>query len=115
MKSDFLTVNLEMGMPTVDHALGRMRVELSAARSLRVKVVKFIHGYGSTGTGGRIRTAVRAELESMKRAGMIRTFVPGEQWEIFNMETIRILDQCGTLRSDRDLGRFNNGVTLVLL
>lgn len=115
MKRDFITINLESGMPTVDHALARLRVEFTSAKTLRVKVIKLIHGYGSSGTGGRIRTAVRAELENLKRAGRIKAYVPGEKWEIFNMETIRMLDACGELRSDRDLGRFNNGITMVLL
>ena len=45
-------VNLKYDMPTVDTALRRMEIELSAARHTGQKLFKFIHGYGSTGTGG---------------------------------------------------------------
>lgn len=112
---DILIVNLETGMPTVDVAIRRLGAELNAAKAMHVKVIKFIHGYGSSGTGGRIRVAVRKELEVWKKNKKIRQYIPGETWEIFNMDAIKLLDACGSLRGDRDLGQYNSGITMVLL
>ena len=49
----YKTVNLEQGMPTADRAIRRLTYELAAARQMRYAAVKLIHGYGSSGTGGR--------------------------------------------------------------
>lgn len=48
-------VNLELGRPSADEALRRLEHELAAKRHLRAKAMKIIHGYGSSGKGGRIR------------------------------------------------------------
>ena len=58
-------------MPLVEEALGRMRIGLQEMRVSRAKAVKLIHGYGSTGRGGKIRDAVRDELAVMKRRKII--------------------------------------------
>ncbi len=111
----FITVNLEVGMPTVDTALRRLSGELATARAHGVIAVKLIHGYGSSGTGGRLRVAIQQELERLKGKKAITGWIPGDKWEIFNPEAIRFLDACDTLRSDRDLGRHNNGISMVLM
>lgn len=45
-------VNLEAGMPTVDMARTHLNMTLRSAKANRVKVLKLIHGYGSSGKGG---------------------------------------------------------------
>ena len=40
------------GMPLVDEAVRRMHMGIEEMKVSRVKVVKLIHGYGSTGRGG---------------------------------------------------------------
>jgi hypothetical protein len=112
---EYVTINLEEGRPTADVAIRRLKDELARVKVQRAKAVKLIHGYGSSGTGGVLRIAVRKELERMKNRGAIKVFVPGENFEIFSLDTIKMLDSCNTLRNDRDLGRFNNGITMVLL
>lgn len=57
-------VNLELGRPSADEALRRLEHELAAKRHLRAKAMKIIHGYGSSGKGGRIRTASRKYLRA---------------------------------------------------
>lgn len=39
-------------MPLVDEAVRRMHMGIQEMKVSRVKVVKLIHGYGSTGRGG---------------------------------------------------------------
>ena len=109
------TVNLEQGMPTVQQAVIRLKGELERARAEGASAVKIIHGYGSSGTGGRLRTGLRVFLENLKESNKIRGFIPGEKFEIFNMDTIKAFDRCPELRGERDLGRFNNGITVILL
>lgn len=115
MSQDLMTVNLEEGRPTADVALQRLKFEMARAKAQRAKAMKLIHGYGSSGVGGVLRVAVRRELERMKNRGAIKLYVPGESFEIFSFDTIKMLDNCSSLRSDRDLGRYNNGITMVLL
>ena len=55
-------VDLERGMPTVRAALQQLSFELWRGRSLGCAAVKLIHGYGSSGKGGRIRVEARACL-----------------------------------------------------
>ena len=58
-KSDkYKTVNIKNGMPQVQEAEQRVRQKLKSAKMFGVKVITFIHGYGSTGIGGNIRTAI---------------------------------------------------------
>lgn len=112
---EYITVNLEDGRPTKDIALRRLAAEITRCKAQRLKVVKLIHGYGSSGVGGVLRVAVRKDLERLKKLGKIKLYVPGENFEIFSADTIKMLDSCNELRSDRDLGRYNNGITIVLL
>lgn len=115
MANDFAVINIEEGRPTADVAIKRLKSELVRVKAQNVKVVKLIHGYGSSGVGGILKTVVRRELEQMKKRGTIKLYVPGESFEIFNIDTIKILDSSSSMKNDRDLGRYNSGITMVLL
>ena len=91
-------------------ALRRLAAEVEAARHLGTPAMKLIHGYGSSGRGGRLRTACRTWLRQQELC-----FLPGEEFTIFNEEARRWLDVCPRLRQDRDLDAENRGVTFVLL
>lgn len=115
MSGQVRQVNLEQGMPTVQQALRRLESELITAKRLGFAGVKLIHGYGSSGTGGRIRVAVRKELNRRRELGQLVAVIPGERFSIFDEDTRRLLSRCDSLRRDRDLDRYNNGVTFVAL
>ncbi|HVP11606.1 MAG TPA: Smr/MutS family protein [Phycisphaerae bacterium] len=115
MPSAIRIVSIKSGMPTVEEARARLKVELDRARSEGSLVLKLIHGYGSSGVGGTLRRGVRASLRKRLKEGQIRAFVPGEQWDIFNEAARRILEECPELASDQDLNHYNEGITLVLL
>ena len=108
-------LNLELGYPTVDEALRRLKAELSATRKMKTPVIKIIHGYGSTGKGGRIRTAVRKYLTEQQTAGKVNTVIRGEDFSIFSETTRRAFTRCEHLRQDRDLDNENRGITFVIL
>lgn len=108
-------VNLEAGMPTVEQARTHLNMALRGARANRVRALKLIHGYGSSGKGGAIRPAVRALLAQKKQAGQIREFVPGEDFSPFDSRARTIVTACPSLARDSDYARTNHGVTVVLI
>lgn len=99
----------------MDEALRRLTHELGHSSHMGVKVLKIIHGYGSSGTGGRIRIEVRKYLDRLKQQGKIKAYIPGESFSIFHEETRMAFQFCDALRQDRDLDRHNNGVTFIVL
>ncbi len=108
-------VNLEQGKPTVPLALSLLNDALRIARDERYAAVKIIHGYGSSGEGGAIRTAMQAELAQRARAGEIRAFISGEEWRISDERSWALLQACAELKKDSDLGRGNKGISIVVL
>ena len=75
-------LNLELGRPTVDQALDRLRADMDACRHMHQGVMKLIHGYGSSGSGGRIRTAVRKYLAGELAEGRVKAVIRGEDFSI---------------------------------
>lgn len=108
-------VNIKQDMPTVDTAIRRVTYQIRNAKSFGAAAVKLIHGYGSTGRGGRIRTEVRRYLDGQKQRGLIRDYLCGETFSIFDERTRRAFLLCDALRHDCDLERANNGITIVIL
>jgi hypothetical protein len=109
------SVNLKADMPSVPEALQRLDRELTLARRQGLVILKLIHGYGSSGAGGDIRIAVQKRLHEMRQAGEIRGCIFGEDWSKSNHETWGLLQSRRELRNDPDLGRRNQGITVVLL
>ena len=102
-------------MPLVREALQRLERELSLARQEKAKLLKIVHGYGSTGEGGDIRIAVQKRLVEMTQSGQIRGCVFGENWSKSDEAAWKLLQAHAELKSDSDLGRQNRGITIVLL
>ena len=111
----FPELNIKEGMPYVDQALARFSLGLQEARRSGCKGVKVIHGYGSSGRGGKIRTALHALLEQLRISGKIITYIPGDRWSIFDKDTRTVMDIYAPFRTDPDLDRFNRGMTVILL
>lgn len=108
-------VNLEAGKPYADVAVKRLTQELRNSVRQGVAVMKIIHGYGSSGTGGRIRVESRRLLEELKGKREISDYIIGEKFSIFEEATRQAFLRCPELRQDRDLDRYNNGVTFIIL
>jgi len=109
------TVNLKSDMPQVHEALQRLDRELALARQEKAKLLKLVHGYGSTGAGGDIRIAVQKRLIDLAQNGQIRGCIFGENWSKSDEATWKLLQSHSELKSDPDLGRRNRGITIVLL
>ncbi|RIK64261.1 MAG: hypothetical protein DCC65_14690 [Planctomycetota bacterium] len=52
--SRMLTVVLKEGMPTAEEARRRLSEALDEARGRGMAALKLVHGYGSSGAGGRV-------------------------------------------------------------
>lgn len=111
----FKEVNIKYDMPTADQAVKRCTFAIENARRLGGGAVKIIHGYGSTGKGGKIRVEVRQYLERLKTRGQIRDYIPGENFSLFDESTRAAFMRCDELRRDHDLDAANNGVTIVVI
>ena len=108
-------VNIKYDMPESDLAVRRATYAIENGRTLGASAVKLIHGYGSSGKGGKIRLELRSYLERQKQRGKIRDYIPGERFSIFDEATRRAFAHCDELRRDRDLEASNNGMTVVIL
>jgi hypothetical protein len=108
-------IDIEYGMPTVTEAMPLLTDRLRSLKKSGVKAVKLIHGYGSTGKGGRLRKATLTLLEESKQSGLIKDFVIGEQWTKFELRTLTLIDRMPQLYKDQDLERHNRGITIVFL
>lgn len=115
MPSELREINLEEGKPTADAAIRRLTFEIRHSGRLGVKALKIIHGYGSSGAGGRIRVEARGYLQRLKGKREIKDYITGEQFSIFDEQTRAAFLHCGELRKEHDLERHNNGVTYVIL
>ena len=108
-------VNIKADLPTADLAVKRVGYNIQNGKVWGCGAIKIIHGYGSSGKGGKIRTEVRRYLAEEKARGRIRDYIPGEYFSIFDEATRRAFDRCAELRRDSDLERSNNGITIIIL
>ncbi|HNQ88097.1 MAG TPA: Smr/MutS family protein [Verrucomicrobiota bacterium] len=106
-------MNLESGRPSVDQARRRLLREMDAARRARVRVLKVIHGWGSSGEGGKLGPAIRRSLRLRVREGKARLVIPGDRFSSDTAEGRELLSRHPALRSDPDLNRANPGITIV--
>lgn len=111
----YSTINLEIGMPTIEMARQKMRTSLADCRANGCLIIKYIHGYGSTGKGGVIRPAVRASLVKLVRSGEIQNVIYGELVESKKQNMNDLMTKIPKLKNDRDLKIPNEGVTYVVL
>jgi hypothetical protein len=104
---------VEIDLPTLDEARRRVAEEIRRARRDGVRVLKIIHGYGSSGVGGRLCSGLRKSFRLREKDGVIRAFVPGESFSIFDRSALTMIEAVPALRGDPDLNAVNEGVTLL--
>ena len=115
--ADYATINLERGLPVVEDALQRLDTFIRAGFDAGLKWLVVLHGYGSSGQGGRIRHAIRADLAGNRWADRVR--------EYYNGETVTHASDLNLTRSGSRDGLFpflasrrlvgNAGVTILLM
>ena len=102
-------------MPTVAQAHLRMEHELHVARQQSCVAVKLIHGYGSSGQGGTLRTELQRELRAWAGQSKVRAFIAGENWRVSDEASWALLKQYPEWINDSDLGKNNKGISIVVL
>ena len=114
-KATIKTVDVKSDLPSVDQALQRLEREIVCAKAEKNRLLKVIHGYGSSGVGGEIRIAVQKRLRELEDAGDIRGSIFGEDWSKSNEVSWRLLREYPELKGDPHLGRRNLGITIAIL
>jgi hypothetical protein len=107
--------NVEVGLPNLDEARRLVIEEIKLAKRAGARVLKVIHGYGSSGKGGALCVGLQKSFGLRKKEGVIKDFVAGEDFSIFNKTVLDLLEAAPELRGDPDLGAMNEGVTIVWL
>ncbi len=65
------TYNVEAGLPTLDEARRLVIAEIKQAKREGVKVLKVIHGYGSSGKGGALGVGLRKSFGLRKKESRV--------------------------------------------
>ena len=107
--------NVEATFPTLDEARRLVIEEIRRGKKEGVSVLKVIHGWGSSGKGGTLNVGLRKSFGLRKKEGVIREFIRGEDFSIFNPPTMTLLEAVPELRGDPDLNATNEGVTVLWL
>ena len=113
MAKRVMQVNIKADMPSVSGAKQRLIARIAEAQRSGTAVLKVIHGYGSSGVGGKLRVGLRKTLERLAAEGRLRRIVHGEHWDIFDATTQGLLGDYAELSGDEDLGQHNAGITIV--
>lgn len=109
------TINIESGMPTVEEGRGRLERKLDDARQRGVRVVRVIHGWGSSGKGGQLRSACRALLHRELKAKRLRAVVHGENYSRTTGAGRELMARYSELRRSERTDAKNPGITMVEL
>lgn len=107
--------NVKADLPTLEEARRRVLEEIKQAKRDGLRVLKIVHGYGSSGKGGKLCIGLRRSFGLRKKEGVIKDFVPGEDFSIFNNTTLKLLEAAPELAGDPDLDAVNEGVTFLWL
>ena len=108
-------INLEIQHPDANSAIKQLEFFIASTRVSKGRVIKIIHGYGSSGKGGKIRSACRKLLKEYKAQGRVTLFIKGEDFSIFDVSTRYLIEKFPETSNDPDLGNANAGITYVLL
>ena len=108
-------ISIKEGFPDSDYAIFLMEKEIEYAKAEGIKVLVFIHGYGSHGLGGVIKRKVKSTLASLKKSKKINTYVLGENWAEINEDVKKICKHAPELAISNQVSGINSGVSVVLV
>ena len=113
---DTIELNIKRGLPTVEEALEQLTEYLRMASELGIKAIILIHGYGSSGEGGRIKWAIHEALENNRYADRIEEYYYGEQVPYGTQACQALLKQRPGLKQYlKHFKAGNAGMTVLLL
>ncbi|MBQ3048196.1 MAG: hypothetical protein IJD48_04200 [Clostridia bacterium] len=115
MNSIYL-INVESFKLTVNEALAMVETEIDSLRLLNKHVVlKVVHGYGSSGSGGEIKKHLPIFLSQLKAKNKIIDFVSNSSFSSLNQKYKTYTKMFPELVLDKDLANLNPGITLIFL
>jgi hypothetical protein len=82
----------------------------SARNTPSVRILKIIHGHGSSGKGGSTRVVVRNWAHEQR--ARFRAVIPGEAYTLFDAATQSLRQEVGMFH-DPDLHHGNPGITVI--
>ncbi len=113
MASKIKYFNIKADMPDRVEASRRLMEILRTSKG-KEKVIKIIHGYGSSGVGGIIKQTVHKLLRSELNSKKIRAYIPGEA--IYSLmgfdDVIHRFDHL--IKHDSDYKKGNDGITYII-
>lgn len=108
-------VNIKEDNPNTDFAMYLLDQEIKYSKAIGNRVIVVIHGYGSHGQGGLIKSAIKTYLPNLKKNHYIKDFVFGENWGETNETKKLICSICPEAILNENLQGLNSGVSVVLL
>lgn len=113
MPSKLLTYDIKSDMPDRIEA-GHRLAEILRFSKGKEKVIKIVHGYGSSGVGGVIKEVVHKSLRNKVSEGQIKAYIPGESFDRMMGfdETIRTYSHL--IKHDSDYKKGNDGITYII-
>jgi len=106
--------DIKSDMPLASEA-GRRLATIIRNCTGKDKVIKIVHGYGSSGIGGSIKIAVHKSLRSKVSSGEIKAFIPGEAFSEMMGFDEAIKNYGNLIQSDSDYKKMNDGITYIIL
>ena len=106
-------LNLEYGYPAVEDAIKQLKSCIDICKQNKIGCLFIIHGYGSSGKGGKIRIKARQWLNAQMKNGKVKSVIYGENFDIFNFNALRLKNQC--IELEKVLNTCNHGITVVEL
>lgn len=116
LSSDTIELNIKQDGPYVEEALERLTDYLRKSLEVGIKAIVLIHGYGSSGEGGRIKWAIHDALENNRYSDRVDEYYFGEDVAFGSQAYQALLRRRPGLK--RYLKRFkegNAGMTVLLL
>lgn len=115
LKTKVGSIDLEAGRPAAGTAIIKLENELKGARLRGVKVLRVIHGYGSSGQGGKIKRHVAGILPDLATRGLITSFIHGEDYTMFSVAGQELRSKYPELERHYRGDEGNPGITIVTL
>ena len=114
--SDTIEINIKHGGPSAEEALDRLTHQLRRASEVGFKVILLIHGYGSSGEGGRIKKVVHEALENNYFSDRVDEYYYGESVADGSEQYHALLRRRPSLKRHLQLFKQGNaGMTVLLL
>jgi hypothetical protein len=114
--TDTVVINLEAGGPTADEALERLTTQVRAASEAGIRALIVIHGYGSSGSGGKIKWVVRDALENNYFSDRVDEYYFGEDLALGSSGYQAIMKRRASLKQHLSQFKIGNaGMTVLLM